>query len=75
VRAPTLLIVGGADVVLELNRLAFARLPGSKALEIVPGASHLFTEPGALDMVILHATRWFQHYLAPRCVDAGRGRA
>ncbi len=64
VRAPTLLIVGGADTgVIELNEQALAQLQGPKALEIVPGASHLFPEPGALDAVIDHATRWFARYL------------
>jgi putative phosphoribosyl transferase len=66
VRAPTLLIVGGADFgVIELNEQAFARLKGPKALEIVPGASHLFPEPGALEAVIGHAAQWFERYLAP----------
>lgn len=66
VRAPTLLIVGGADFgVIELNEQALARLPGPKALEIVPGASHLFPEPGALDTVIDFAANWFERYLAP----------
>lgn len=61
---PTLLIVGGADYgVIELNEQAFAMLQGPKALEIVPGASHLFPEPGALDAVIAHATHWFERYL------------
>jgi putative phosphoribosyl transferase len=65
VRAPTLLIVGGADwQVIELNEQAAARLPGVKAIEIVPGASHLFPEPGALEAVIGHAARWFERYLA-----------
>lgn len=64
IRTPTLLIVGGADFgVIELNEQAFARLRGPKALEIVPGASHLFPEPGALEAVIEHATRWFERYL------------
>jgi pimeloyl-ACP methyl ester carboxylesterase len=64
VLTPTLLIVGGADYgVIELNEEAFARLRGPKALEIVPGASHLFPEPGALEAVIEHATRWFERYL------------
>jgi pimeloyl-ACP methyl ester carboxylesterase len=62
---PTLLIVGGADFgVIELNERAMARLRGPKALEIVPGASHLFPEPGALEAVTTHATRWFARYLA-----------
>jgi pimeloyl-ACP methyl ester carboxylesterase len=64
VRAPTLLIVGGADDdVLELNKAALAELPGPKELWVVPGATHLFSEPGALDAVIHHATRWFRNYL------------
>ena len=64
VRAPTLLIVGGADDgVIELNEAALTRLKTSKTLVIVPGASHLFPEPGALEAVIEHATRWFLRYL------------
>ena len=64
VRAPTLLIVGGVDFeVIELNEQAFARLKGLKALEIVPGASHLFPEPGALEAAIGHAARWFERHL------------
>jgi len=64
VRAPTLLIVGGVDFgVIELNEEAFAKLQGPKALEIVPGASHLFPEPGALEAVIGHAAHWFERYL------------
>ncbi len=66
IRAPTLLIVGGDDFgVIELNQQAFARLPGPKALEIVPNASHLFPEPGALEAVIGHAASWFERHLAP----------
>jgi putative phosphoribosyl transferase len=62
---PTLLIVGGIDFgVIDLNEEALARLRGPKALEIVPGASHLFPEPGALDAVIDHAGQWFTRYLA-----------
>ena len=74
IRTPTLLIVGGADtVVIELNEQALAQLQGPKALEIVPGASHLFPEPGALDAVIAHAARWFTRYLvAPAQNGAGR---
>ncbi len=65
VRAPTLLIVGGADEgVIELNEAALGRLRGPKALEIVEGATHLFPEAGALDAVIDHASRWFDRYLA-----------
>ena len=64
VRAPTLLIVGGADFqVIELNEQALARLRAPKALEIVPGASHLFPEPGALEAVVEHAAAWFERYL------------
>lgn len=60
VRAPTLLIVGGADYgVIELNEAAFAQLRCVKTLEIVPGATHLFPEPGALERVIDLAADWF----------------
>jgi len=66
VRAPTLLIVGGADFgVIELNEQALARLREPKALEIVPGATHLFPEPGALEAAIGLAGNWFERYLAP----------
>ena len=65
VRAPTLLIVGGNDFqVIELNRAAFAQLRCEKELAIVPGATHLFEEPGALDQVAQLAREWFQQYLA-----------
>jgi pimeloyl-ACP methyl ester carboxylesterase len=71
VRAPTLLIVGGADFgVIELNEQALTRLPGSKALEIIPGASHLFPEAGALEAVIDHAARWFEQHLAGRAAKS-----
>jgi len=64
VRAPTLLIVGGADEqVLELNRRALALLPGEKLLAVVPGATHLFEEPGALEQVAALARDWFLRYL------------
>lgn len=64
VRAPTLLIVGGLDdIVIDLNRAAFARLGAPKELVIVPGASHLFEEPGTLDAVVSHAVRWFGMHL------------
>lgn len=64
VHAPTLLIVGGADHgVIELNEQAYARLGGSKELVIVPGATHLFPERGALEQVIAHAGRWFDQHL------------
>lgn len=64
VAAPTLLIVGGADHgVIELNETALERLTAPKALEIVPGATHLFPEPGALEAVIEAAAGWFDRYL------------
>ncbi len=71
VRAPTLLIVGGADHgVIELNEQALAVLTAPKALAIVPGATHLFEEPGALDAVMEHAGRWFLDHLGPRPTGA-----
>jgi dienelactone hydrolase len=61
VKAPTLLIVGGFDYqVIELNREALARLTCEKRLEIVPGATHLFEEPGTLDRVSALASEWFE---------------
>ena len=64
VRAPTLLIVGGHDrQVIALNREAQQRLKAESELVIVPGATHLFEEPGALDAVITHASRWFLTHL------------
>jgi len=64
VQAPTLLIVGGLDSdVLELNRQAFARLSAAKELAVVPGASHLFEEPGTLDQVADLAQKWFSRHL------------
>jgi dienelactone hydrolase len=64
VQAPTLLIVGGRDdVVLELNRSALRRLAGPKQLTIVPGATHLFEEPGALEQVASLAADWFARTL------------
>jgi len=66
VRAPTLLIVGGNDgQVIELNRTALAQLRCEKRLVIVPGASHLFEEPGALDEVARLARDWFERHLIP----------
>lgn len=67
VTAPTLLIVGGEDwPVIPLNREAYELLPGPKELAIVPGAGHLFEEPGALEEVARLAREWFARYLAPR---------
>jgi len=64
VTAPTLLIVGGQDeIVIELNRWALAALACPKRLEIVPGAGHLFEEPGKLERVIALAAAWFGEYL------------
>lgn len=64
VKAPTLLIVGGADFgVIELNQWALERLGGRKSIEIVPGATHLFPEPGALEAVIELAAEWFNQHL------------
>ncbi len=64
VSAPTLLIVGGADTaVIEMNRAAMADMRGEVALEIVPGATHLFEEAGALDQVAALAGDWFARYL------------
>lgn len=64
VTAPTLLIVGGADLpVLELNLAAYERLGGVKRVEVVPGATHLFEEPGALESVAALARLWFLEHL------------
>ena len=66
VQAPTLLIVGGDDApVIELNRQAFTQLRGEKRLAIIPGATHLFEEPGALEQVAWLAREWLERYLAP----------
>jgi dienelactone hydrolase len=67
VHAPTLLIVGGRDtVVIELNKQAIARMVAPVELVIVPGATHLFEEPGALEQVAQLARDWFVRYLAPQ---------
>ena len=64
VQAPTLLIVGGLDTeVLTLNRQALRALSGEKRLEVVPGATHLFEEPGALESVAVPAADWFTRHL------------
>jgi putative phosphoribosyl transferase len=64
VRAPTLLIVGGNDSpVIELNWTALAQLRCEKQLVIIPGATHLFEEPGALDEVARLAREWFKRHL------------
>lgn len=65
VRAPTLLIVGGNDeAVVELNERAASRLRCVRKIVVIPGATHLFPEPGALEMVAALATEWFTKYLA-----------
>jgi dienelactone hydrolase len=65
VQAPTLLIVGGYDdVVIELNRSAYEKLKGKKELVIVPGATHLFEEPGKLEAVAGLAASWLKLYLS-----------
>jgi dienelactone hydrolase len=64
VQAPTLLIVGGDDEpVIELNRAAMRRMRSPVHLEIVPGATHLFEEPGALELVAQLALTWCTKYL------------
>jgi len=64
VHQPTLLIVGGNDdVVIELNRQAMQHISAETRLEIVPGATHLFEEPGTLERVAALATDWFLRYL------------
>lgn len=66
VKAPTLLLVGGFDdVVIELNQQAYASLNCPKELVIVPGATHLFEEPGTLEEVAREAARWFTRFLRP----------
>jgi dienelactone hydrolase len=64
VKAPTLLIVGGDDVpVIAMNEDALAQLRVEKRLEIIPNATHLFEEPGALEEVSRLASQWFRHYI------------
>ncbi|HUQ04772.1 MAG TPA: alpha/beta family hydrolase [Kofleriaceae bacterium] len=63
VRAPTLLVVGGSDTdVLVLNRRAQSAIRTTAQLEVIPGATHLFEEPGALDRVARVASEWFLHH-------------
>jgi len=80
VQAPTLLIVGGADrLVLDLNRQAQAQLTCENRLEVIPGATHLFEEPGALEQVADLAQGWFtRHFAQPisaNVANAGVGPA
>jgi len=64
VTGPTLLIVGGFDyAVIEMNKEAYAQLRCEKEMKIVPGATHLFEEPGALEQVAHFAAEWFQRHL------------
>ena len=64
VQSPTLLIVGGLDdIVIDLNREAYGKLKAEKHLAIVPGATHLFEEPGTLQEVARLAADWFKRYL------------
>jgi putative phosphoribosyl transferase len=64
VTAPTLLIVGGGDEpVIEMNQAAYELLICEKKLVIIPGATHLFEEPGTLEQVAEHAGRWFGRHL------------
>jgi putative phosphoribosyl transferase len=72
VHAPTLLIVGGADIgVIDLNEQALSQLACEKRLEIVAGATHLFEERGALHEVVELASRWFERHLGT-LIDSGR---
>lgn len=71
VHAPTLLIVGGNDeMVLELNRQARAAIPGKCELAVVPGATHLFEEPGTLERAAMLARDWFIDHLSPAALTA-----
>ncbi|HET6922404.1 MAG TPA: dienelactone hydrolase family protein [Anaeromyxobacteraceae bacterium] len=73
VRAPVLLVVGARDEPVEaLNRRALERLGGEKRLVVVPGATHLFEEPGALETVAELAAGWFERWLAAPAREAAR---
>lgn len=74
VQAPTLLIVGSRDAaVLEMNRGARAQMHAETALEVIPGATHLFEEPGALEAVAQLALDWFERNLPQEWVRAREG--
>lgn len=76
VTAPTLLIVGSADTdVLDLNRQAALRMRAPVSLRVVPGATHLFEEPGALERVALMAGRWFVDHAPARAQKAPAPKA
>jgi pimeloyl-ACP methyl ester carboxylesterase len=67
VESPTLLIVGALDEpVIRLNDEAYRQLRCEKDLRIIPGATHLFEEPGKLDEVARVASEWFNRYLRPQ---------
>lgn len=69
-KAPTLLIVGSLDHdVIKLNKEAYSRLDSEKKLEIVEGATHLFEEPGKMEIVSQLACSWFQKYLTPVAIE------
>ncbi len=75
VTAPVLLIVGGYDSpVIEMNEKAFAQLRCKKEMKLVPGATHLFEEPGKLEEVAQLATEWYEKQLTPETIgkDAGK---
>jgi putative phosphoribosyl transferase len=75
VQAPTLLIVGGKDIpVIGMNREALAQLRVEKELQIVPGATHLFEEPGTLEAVARLASDWFKRYLPARSKQQTTGQ-
>ena len=66
VKVPTPLIVGGNDPrVIELNQQTFSKLRCTKHMEVIPGATYLFEEPGALEEVAKHAGAWFEQFLSP----------
>jgi putative phosphoribosyl transferase len=70
VQAPTLLIVGGNDdIVIELNEMARDQMRCEVKLEIIPGATHLFEEPGALEQVAKLASDWFSLHLGPKFIS------
>lgn len=72
VHVPTLLIVGGEDYgVIDLNRQAYGLLRGEKQLVIIPGATHLFEEPGALEEVARLAVQWFAQHLCKKRAKTG----
>jgi pimeloyl-ACP methyl ester carboxylesterase len=73
-RISTLLIVGGNDTpVVEMNREAYAQMNCMKELRLIPGATHLFEEPGALEQVASLAAEWFERYLGVNRRQTGLG--